>query len=210
MSELDIWNRAKAVICRKLNNKWISNKQGFNYITATKAIELLNEAFGIENWSHNSLDVSYIISKVMDKKSNKEIDEYNFIANLKLTIMNRQVIGVGSCSARWNQLDTGYKGAVSDAFKKALTNIGFFMELYPDSTDNPLVWAEQNKASGMNNILGKVLKEKNIAFEDAVIKFSQSEWIGEPVYTTKDQVMHMKPQYLEKFIKFVEGLPDGK
>lgn len=212
-NQFQIWDKALAVIRRKLNPNWIENLKGFNYITTAKAIELLNEAFGPQYWSNTNTKISY----------EKNADEFVFMAEVTIELPNRQLTGIGTCSAKWKQFDTGYKGAFSDALKKALTHIGFFMELYPKSTDVPDVWLKMNKESGILQTIKHLSEQLNEPTSKLMAHYSRFRWQS-PIYGTEKalvpeseeakhislQIASMYPEYLEHFVQYLQMKIENK
>jgi hypothetical protein len=205
--ELKIWERALAVIRRKIDEATIKKDfRGNKYITATKAIELLNEAFGPENWS-NKIDYKDVLLSTVErfsKKSNKmiSVNEYAFFSVITIVLPGRIVTGSGSCSAEWDQVDTGFKGASSEAFKKALTHIGFFMELYPDSINNPLKWKEANTTA--LKTVSEESKRINRKASELIRDWSEFKWGSPAVYYNADHISYLYPTYLEEFIEWMK------
>jgi len=204
---------------RKLNSEWIKERtQGkitLSYVTFTKAIELMNEAFTPTGWRH-AIKVMDPISRVVQKnkayftdgkyagKKMTDIEEWLCQAKVTLFLPGDKIVeGLGTCQAEWNQFDTAYKGASSDAFKKAMTFIGFFMELYPDSTDNPLWWREMNKKSGLPDKLAETCNANKLDPVDMVTEWSITTFGTPAVYYTKQHIMHLHPEFFVKFIDWI-------
>lgn len=120
--------QASDVVSRPLPQDKIKQRPGkggmtFNYISADLVIELLNEAFE-HNWS------TRIVSSVIHGET--------AVVGLELTVQDAEGGSIwkqqfGSCEiSRGMGPGEAFKGAASDALKKAATLLGIGLELYQD------------------------------------------------------------------------------
>lgn len=147
--------------------KWETNY--LSYISANTCIDLLNDAFG-HNWSMRIVDrwmEPGVPSPFIEKDEKKPIpqpptawciveltvplkDENGDVYYITKSAFGSQAI-TGNQSV---QSQNGYKGAQSDALKKAATLLGIALELYRDENEGeafngifdsmvPVVWTEE-------------------------------------------------------------------
>ena len=120
--------QALSVVTRPLMREQIKQRPGkagmiFNYISADLVIELLNEAFE-HRWS-----TAIISSAIHDRTA---------VVGLELTVWDREENSIhkqqfGSCEMNAGMgPGEAFKGAASDALKKAATLLGIGLELYQD------------------------------------------------------------------------------
>lgn len=121
-------NKALEVVTRPLPREQVKQRPGkggmtFNYISADLVIELLNEAFD-RSWS----------TKILSS----EVHDNTVVIGLELSVPDENGHPVvkqqfGSCDVgRGMGFGEAFKGAASDALKKAATLLGLGLELYHD------------------------------------------------------------------------------
>lgn len=124
-----------SVIKRALPKEKIKQRPGgggmtFDYITPATAIDLLNEAFGY-SWSSRIVDKFRDGDIVIVAVELSVIDDCDQVSKL---VSKQQY---GSCQiTRGLGVGEAYKGAASDALKKAATHFGIGLELYQE--DGPV------------------------------------------------------------------------
>ena len=149
-------NSTRKELSKKLDPKLIKTRDQFggkgklSYISANTCIDLLNKAFG-HNWSMRIVDrwMEEGVPSPFTAKNGKEPVPQPptawCIVELSVNVVdengNVQTItksAFGSQSITGNQAvqsQNGYKGAQSDAIKKAATLFGIALELYRDGTE---------------------------------------------------------------------------
>ena len=167
-------NETRKQLSKKLDPKLIKTRDQFggkgklSYISANTCIDLLNKAFG-HNWSMRIVDrwMEEGVPSPFVAKNGKEPQPQPptawCIVELSVNVVdengNTQTItksAFGSQSITGNQAvqsQNGYKGAQSDAIKKAATLFGIALELYRDGTEEEyfnmmneelfVVWTEE-------------------------------------------------------------------
>ena len=149
-------NNTRKELSKKLDPKLIKTRDQFggkgklSYISANTCIDLLNKAFG-HNWSMRIVDrwmEEGVPSPFVAKNGKEPVPQPPVawcIVELSVNVVdengNMQTIskmGFGSQAISGNQsvqAINGYKGAQSDALKKAATLFGIALELYRDGTE---------------------------------------------------------------------------
>lgn len=149
-------NKTRKELSKKLDPKLIKTRDQFggkgklSYISANTCIDLLNKAFG-HNWSMRIVErwMEEGVPSPFTAKNGKEPVPQPptawCIVELSVNLMdengNMHTVtksAFGSQSITGNQSvqsQNGYKGAQSDALKKAATLFGIALELYRDGTE---------------------------------------------------------------------------
>ena len=158
-------NSTRKELSKKLDPKLIKTRDQFggkgklSYISANTCIDLLNKAFG-HNWSMRIVDrwmEEGVPSPFVAKNGKEPVPQPPTawcIVELSVNVVdengNVQTItksAFGSQSITGNQAvqsQNGYKGAQSDAIKKAATLFGIALELYRDGTEELfIVWTDE-------------------------------------------------------------------
>lgn len=141
---MSLSNKALGVVTRSLPKDKIKQRPGkggmtFNYISADLVIDLLNEAFE-HTWS------TCIVSReVIDDTAVVGLELTVPSSNTDVPIRKQQF---GSCDiGRGMGPGEAFKGAASDALKKAATLLGIGLELYQDddTSSTPTRLPQQSK-----------------------------------------------------------------
>lgn len=169
--------KAKEVIERKIDPKYIKKRDtGFgkplDYISGSTVIRLLNEAFGLENWSFEIVDEKIVESlpkpaydgwgknkkPKLDSNGNQLFEPQAPYVQIKgkLTVMNgdtliiKEQYGTKILVGGASEQEGAAKSAGTDALKKCATLFGVGLELYEDEV-SPEVTASYNKPDTTNN-----------------------------------------------------------
>ena len=192
-------NKTRKELSKKLDPKLIKTRDQFggkgklSYISANTCIDLLNKAFG-HNWSMRIVDrwmEEGIPSPFVAKNGKEPVPQPPTawcIVELSVNVAdengNVQTItksAFGSQSITGNQSvqsQNGYKGAQSDAIKKAATLFGIALELYRDGTEEEyfnamneelfVVWTDElmNQYKDEFDYINAVLEVNGYSVED--------------------------------------------
>lgn len=202
MSTSQAWKTALAVIRRKLDSADILSRKGggnrdIDYISGERLRELLDEAVGPENWTFECTP------PVVHQISN------GYVISVKgsLTILGVKKEHIGVCDGKQDsQYETAVKGAATDALKKTASLFGFFAELYPNSVQNPVVWAKWNESRIAR--VKELVKTKEIDdVRQPLMDWSMLRFPTElPIYYNLAHIECMYPAYLKDFIQYLEEL----
>lgn len=234
---INLDTKTRRVLSEKLDPKLIKTRTQFGgggknslkYISANTCIDLLNNAFG-HNWSMHIVDrwmEPGIPSPFVEKDGKKPMpqgptawcivqlsvdftDEDGNVRTITKSAFGSQSI-TGNQSV---QSTNGYKGAQSDALKKAATLFGVALELYRDedekiyfkeiNEDLFILWTEELKENYIEEweYIDKVCDENDYEYSDLAY------WVAEATGQTYSSLLQMPEEYLQAFIEELkkEGL----
>ena len=192
-------NETRKELSKKLDPKLIKTRDQFggkgklSYISANTCIDLLNKAFG-HNWSMRIVErwmEEGVPSPFVAKNGKEPVPQpptawciVELSVNLKdedgkMYTVTKSAFGSQSITGNQSvQSQNGYKGAQSDALKKAATLFGIALELYRDGTEEEyfnvmneelfVVWTDElmNQYKEEFDYINAVLEVNNYSVED--------------------------------------------
>lgn len=230
-------NKTRKELSRKLDPKLIKTrtqyggggKNSLSYISANTCIDLLNAAFG-HNWSMRIIDrwmEAGVQHPFVEKDGKKPVAQGPTAwciveLSVDFTDENGNVHTVtksafGSQSITGNQSvqsTNGYKGAQSDALKKAATLFGVALELYRDGTEEDYfqtsnedlftIWTDELKEQYKDDFeyLDKICELNGYSIDDLAY------WINLASNGKADSINNMDPEYMNKLIQVLENDAD--
>ena len=230
-------NKTRKELSKKLDSNLIKTrtqyggggKSSLSYISANTCIDLLNKAFG-HNWSMRIVDrwmeqgVQHPFVEKDGKKPVAQGPTAWCIVELSVDFMdengNVRTItksAFGSQSITGNQSvqsTNGYKGAQSDALKKAATLFGVALELYRDPSEESyfksvnedlfVIWSDELKAEYVTefNYLNTICELNGYTLDDLAY------WIVQVTDGKANNIDNMEPEYMSKLIKILEDDAD--
>ena len=230
-------NKTRKELSRKLDPKLIKTrtqyggggKNSLSYISANTCIDLLNKAFG-HNWSMRIVDrwmEQGVPHPFVEKDGKKPVAQgptawcivelsVDFIDdNGNVRTVTKSAFGSQSITGNQSvQSTNGYKGAQSDALKKAATLFGIALELYRDTSEENYfqssneelfaVWTddlkEQYKAEF--EYLNGICDLNGYSLDDLAY------WIVQATDGKANTVDNMEPEYMNKLIEALENDAD--
>ena len=204
-------------------------KNSLSYISANTCIDLLNAAFG-HNWSMRIVDrwmEAGVQHPFVEKDGKKPVAQGPTAwciveLSVDFTDENGNVHTVtksafGSQSITGNQSvqsTNGYKGAQSDALKKAATLFGIALELYRDPSeanyffasneDLFTIWTDELKEQHKEEFeyLDKICELNGYSLDDLAY------WISLASNSKADSISNMDPEYMSKLVQVLEADAD--
>ena len=204
-------------------------KNSLSYISANTCIDLLNAAFG-HNWSMRIVDrwmEAGVQHPFVEKDGKKPVAQGPTAwciveLSVDFTDENGNVHTVtksafGSQSITGNQSvqsTNGYKGAQSDALKKAATLFGIALELYRDPSeanyffasneDLFTIWTDELKEKYKEEFeyLDKICELNGYSLDDLAY------WISLASNSKADSISNMDPEYMSKLVQVLEADAD--
>ena len=230
-------NKTRKELSRKLDPKLIKTrtqyggggKNSLSYISANTCIDLLNKAFG-HNWSMRIVDrwmEQGVQHPFVEKDGKKPVAQgptawcivelsVDFVDdNGNVRTVTKSAFGSQSITGNQSvQSTNGYKGAQSDALKKAATLFGIALELYRDTSEENYfqssneelfaVWTndlkEQYKAEF--EYLNEICDLNGYSLDDLAY------WIVQASDGKANTIDNMEPEYMSKLIDALENDAD--
>ena len=230
-------NKTRKELSRKLDPKLIKTrtqyggggKNSLSYISANTCIDLLNKAFG-HNWSMRIVDrwmEQGIQHPFVEKDGKKPVAQgptawcivelsVDFVDDDgKVRTITKSAFGSQSITGNQSvQSTNGYKGAQSDALKKAATLFGIALELYRDPSEESYfqssneelfaVWTddlkEQYKAEF--EYLNGICELNGYSLDDLAY------WVVQATGGKANSLNDMEPEYMSKLIESLENDAD--
>lgn len=230
-------NKTRKELSKKLDPKLIKTrtqyggggKNSLSYISANTCIDLLNKAFG-HNWSMRIVDrwmEQGVQHPFVEKDGKKPVAQgptawcivelsVDFVDdNGNVRTVTKSAFGSQSITGNQSvQSTNGYKGAQSDALKKAATLFGIALELYRDPSEESYfqasneelfaVWTndlkEQYKAEF--EYLNGICELNGYSLDDLAY------WIVQASDGKANTIDNMEPEYMSKLIDALENDAD--
>lgn len=221
-------NATRKELSKKLDSKLIKTRKQFggkgslSYISANTCIDLLNKAFG-HNWSMRIVDrwmEEGIQAPFIEKDGKKPVPQPPTAwciveISVKFVDDNGQIYtvtkqGFGSqaiTGGQSTQAQNGYKGAQSDAIKKAATLFGVALELYRDPSEEDYFqeinediftpWTDELKEQYADqfNYINQICGLNGYNTSDLAY------WIDKASNGQAQDLYEMEPEYMDALIK---------
>ena len=204
-------------------------KNSLSYISANTCIDLLNAAFG-HNWSMRIVDrwmEAGVQHPFVEKDGKKPVAQgptawcivelsVDFIdEDGNVRTVTKSAFGSQSITGNQSvQSTNGYKGAQSDALKKAATLFGIALELYRDPSeanyffasneDLFTIWTDELKEQYKEEFeyLDKICELNGYSLDDLAY------WINLASNGKADSINDMDPEYMNKLVQVLENDAD--
>lgn len=242
LKTIKIDKETRRLLSEKLDPKLIKKRKQFkgpdlSYISANTCIDLLNRAFG-HNWSMRIVDrwmEEGIPAPFTEKDGKKPVPQpptawcivelsvlFHDDGTGKDYMVTKSAFGSQAINGNQSvQSTNGYKGAQSDALKKAATLFGIALELYRDGTEESFfeesnselfeVWTDElrEQYSTEFEYINTICTLNNYSLSDLAY------WVVETTEGVASDINRMPPEYMPALVEMLaqdEDLihPDNK